>query len=552
MTANPDGTSRDDLPESMDDSSSPEWAYDDHPAIDPRDPASHDPAASLPEPPPLDVDERTGDDHEHGVPDVIELSEHVDPVDNAGPSPEFAEPPAFPGDREPEDLGTTAPFDSAAESGTDSFWDTPTSSAEPVAGPTEDVTTEPEPEPAPKTLGSHGAGLLSGAASRLGLGRLLETREDPGPSSSIPGGERLETDPASHAGMAGGLVRAREGFRGFLDPRLHVPDLVPHRRFAMTAAIVALLFLLANSGGLALIVLSSLVPVLILMTVTQHDVFEKESNLLVAAVGAGGAVAGLALSALGAWIQGDQWFDGGILNFGAGGFSARYGEAAGSAPWLVWLMVGLVIPALAVACIAGIPIALRRWPQFRNEVMDGMILTSSSAAGFAVGASIVYWWPMIGDPGPQDDVSDWTVRILGVAIVRPIVVTLSGALIGAGIWRYMMTSSNSMAILPVIAGVAGILLVALGSIQLQTSGVWAELFWSVLVLAALFLVYRRTLDDAIATDRVALGDSGNRVVCPSCRRVTPVGMYCAYCGARLVDDPVAPGPAPEDVETPAL
>src|SRR5690606_21016452 len=128
--------------------------------------------------------------------------------------------------------------------------------------------------------------------------------------------------------------------------------------------------------------LSAIVPVLILITLTQHDVFEKESNLVVAGVAVVGAVAGIVISALASWIQGEQWFDTGKLNYGAGGFSGRFGETAGSAPIVVWLLGGVLFPLVCVAVIGGAPVAMQRFPQFRNEAMDAVILGGAVAAGY--------------------------------------------------------------------------------------------------------------------------------------------------------------------------
>jgi hypothetical protein len=389
-------------------------------------------------------------------------------------------------------------------------------------------------------------GFISGAASRLNLGRLLETTEHPEPREETGTHiHREPTDPASGAGLGSGVVSARESFRGFLDPSLNIPDIVPHRRFALTAIGVAVLFLLASSGGLALIVLASIAPLLVLMTITQHDVFEKESNLLVAAIAAGGG-AGLIIGGLASWAQDSRWYGTGKLNYGAGGFGGRWAEADGNAPFLAWFFVGLVVPALMIATIAGIPIAMRRWPQFRNEVMDGMILTGATAAGYVIGTNVVYWWPMLDGAGPQGDINEWTIRVIGVVLLRSLVIVLCGAMIGAGVWRYMMAGSDSRSLLPAIAGVLGILLLQFGSVQLQSSDAWAEFLWTVLLVIASFALYRRALDDGMATDRAALGASEERVVCPSCHRVTPKRTFCAYCGHRLSEPVADPEPEPAD------
>ena len=168
------------------------------------------------------------------------------------------------------------------------------------------------------------------------------------------------------------------------------------------------------------------------------------------------------------------------------------------------------------------PIALRRFNTYRNEVMDGAILTGAGAAGFAIGSAIIFWAPIFNHGGPSIDVSDWTLMIIGMAIVRPVVITLAGAMLGAGIWRYMMTPKTSILILPAAGSIGGMILLYLGSLWIQPSGggIWPEALWLVLVGIAVFILYRMVLAAAIDQDRRALGGDGTRLVCPHCHRLT--------------------------------
>ncbi len=516
MSQRPDGNPLDEGRDPEDET----WSFDDsqdlHPAIDPREPTEPVDRHESPEAPPLDIDERDGAGHDPATPEVIELSEHAegergDPTRVA----DAADDASFAGEdhRAEFEAGGDHPSSRAARD----------ENEEPDSAP--DAAGPPESSPTATPL-SRASSRFAGVASKVGLGRLLETSED-----------ESGDDPGEPKGDGSGKSRSASRFvarvRSYVDARLHIFSTTPHRRVLTAGLVLILAALLANSGGLALIILSVIVPILIAITLTQHDVFEKESNFLVTAVGAGGAVVGLLLSSLSSWIHGSQWFDTGVLNFGAAGFGGHFAEPVGNAPFIVWSLVGLVIPALAIAGIAAVPIALRRWPQFRNEVMDGMILTGAAGAGFSIGASIVYWWPMIAEPGPRTNVSDWTLSIIGAALARPAVITLCGAMIGAGIWRYMLTPSASIIVVPAISGTVGYLLLTFGSVQLQPSGTWPEFLWTVLVLAAVFVLYRRVLDGAVMTDRRALGDQQERLVCPSCNKVTPAGAFCARCGKPL-------------------
>ncbi|MDQ3444102.1 MAG: hypothetical protein M3490_10890 [Chloroflexota bacterium] len=524
MSQHPDDLTQGEPPDPDDKTLLSDDVQDLHPAIDPRAAGDTGSSGVHREAPAVDIDEREDASAHHRTPDVIELSDHVDATTGLPASQEIEGNPVetetgqLAADREV--LGDTA-YQLVSPPEVPRA-DDPSTSVEDDSGTREDNPPAPSPS---VTLTPKPPSRFSSAASRLGLGKLLVTTEDSGEG----GGDGANGKTA----LPGSGSRWAEGVRSYLDPRLHMFSTIPHRRVLAAGIVLTLLCLLANSGGLALIVLSALVPILIVIALTQHDVFEKESNLLIGAVGAGGVAVGIVLALLSAWIQSSQWFDTGVLNFGAAGFGGRFADDAGSAPFIVWSLVGLLIPAVSIAGIAGIPIALRRWPQFRNEVMDGMILAGASAAGFAIGASMVYWWPMIAAPGPLTNVSDWTLSIIGVAILRSAVITLCGAMIGAGIWRYMMTPGASVVVLPAAGGVVGYLLLTFGSIQLQAAGNWPEFIWIALLLVAVFVLYRRVLDGAVSTDRQALGNDQGRLVCPSCHKVTPAGAFCARCGKPL-------------------
>ncbi len=486
MTQHPDDRTQGEPTDPEADERWPDDAVDLHPAIDHRD---SEEAGQPPAPPPLDVDDRQGARHSQTAPDVIELAEH-------GPDPgetPIADVDSPEGERVadvdlPADLTSEGPESEQrpAPSGEDDAQDTAVDGqpvqAEPPRGSSEPgervvmftrtneggAPPDGEPDEPSESIPSKASSRLAGVASRLGFGK------DPEGA-----GQDAGVQPSSEPRRSG--ARVADGIRAYLDPRLHMFSTIPHRRVVATGLLLILASLLANSGGVALIVLSAIIPILIVITLTQHDVFEKESNLLIMAVGAAGAVIGIVLSTISAWILSSQWFDTGVLNYGAAGFGGRFADAA----------------------------------------------------GVSIGASIVHWWPMVADSGPQTNVSDWTLSIIGVAILRASVIALCGAMIGAGIWRYMITPTASVIVLPAVSGAVGYVLLTFGSVQLQAAGSWPELLWIAALLVAVFVVYRRVLDQAVETDRRALGSDQGRMVCPSCHKVTPAGAFCARCGQPL-------------------
>jgi hypothetical protein len=323
-----------------------------------------------------------------------------------------------------------------------------------------------------------------------------------------------------------------QAIREFFDPGFGGIDLRWARYTAGGAAVLVIALLLANQAGAALMVASAIIPVLIVILLTAHDLYERESPALLLGLGVAGGVAGILLGSIASWVVSSQWYDGGHLNFGAGGFGGRF--APGNASFLVWFVVGLLIPAATVAGLAAAPLLMRRWPQFANEVMDGMILAGSSAAGLAIGLSSTFWWPMTYGEGPLMDVSEWTLTIAGQVLLRPLVLTLSGALIGAGVWRYMLHPGGSVTLLlPAAAGVFGVMVLALGSLALQPAGIWPEFLLTLFLAVLVFAAYRKSLAGAIEADEKAMGENGERLICPHCHLITPAGDYCGRCGKPL-------------------
>lgn len=316
-----------------------------------------------------------------------------------------------------------------------------------------------------------------------------------------------------------------------------------------TGALLVLFSLLANNGALALIFGAAILPLILLYWCTELDVFEKEPPILVAAFALVGTVIGAVTGWVSSLVVTSSWFEGGVLNYGAAGFGGRFAETAGNAPFIVWLVSGILLPVGALAAIIGGPIAMRQTLSLRNEIMDGLTIAAAMGAGFSLGTAIVFASPMLANGGPVSDASGWTLTVIGVTIIRPAIWTLSGAMLGAAAWMYLRSGRLSGALIPAIAGIAAPLLFTLVSLQLQSNGLWAEILWGILVSILVAFFYRRTLSTAMVQDREVLGNDQSRIVCPNCARITPSGAYCSNCGAD-VSSAQTTGPRAGASETP--
>src|SRR5690606_33814585 len=132
-------------------------------------------------------------------------------------------------------------------------------------------------------------------------------------------------------------------------------------------------------------------------------------------------------------------------------------------------------------------------------------VAAAMGAGFAIGTAAVFVAPMFGQEGPSISPSAWTLTTIGLAILRPLIWTLAGGMIGAGAWRYLFSGSLASAIAPVSLGVAAPLLATLLYIQVSTVGLWAEILVLVVIAAVVAVLYHRTFADAITEDRRVLG-----------------------------------------------
>jgi hypothetical protein len=193
------------------------------------------------------------------------------------------------------------------------------------------------------------------------------------------------------------------------------------------------------------------------------------------------------------------------------------------------------MPLVALAAVIAVPLWMRRIQRFRNEIMDGAILGAITTAGYAIGTTIVFLAPGIGDGLPQASVSDWTLISLAVVFTRPTILVLGGAMLGIAIWRYNREQQLVALVKPAIGSVVFWLLLGLITVQLQPAGVSVEFVFELALTFAAVTLFLQSINQAVEIDRRVLAINGNRMVCPHCHKVTPVGAYCANCGGALTE-----------------
>lgn len=303
---------------------------------------------------------------------------------------------------------------------------------------------------------------------------------------------------------------------------------------AVAGAVLAVLSLLGNNAGLAIIFASLVIPVAALVELSRRDVFEDEPRWASPAMLGWGAAVGIVMAVIASVVAAQWWISGAPLHVGAAGFGGSAAEREGSPGFLVLLFNGIILPSLGVTLAAIGAYGMRRYPVFRNEVMDGVTLGAAAGCGLATGTTVVFVWPIIGGGSVSGGtVADWTATVIGVLVTRPIILGLAVSFVCAGVWHVALTQRSVDLVLPVAIGLGGAIVFVFGDLLVQPSGSRAELFWHVLMAVGLAAAARVIVGRAVAHDRLLRTEAIGRVTCPTCGASTPPGQYCATCGSPL-------------------
>lgn len=248
-------------------------------------------------------------------------------------------------------------------------------------------------------------------------------------------------------------------------------------RITLSLGVVLILFaLLADSGTSALIISASIVPLVLLIRLCEGFGSQNKNTWVQASMMILiGIAVGLPIAWLATRIVVRSWFEGGVINFGATNFGGVAVDTMGIAPILVWLTNGILLPLVVILVVGTAPGGLRMALTMPALEQTGMILSAAVAAGAMIGSAAVFYWPLFDEIAPIMSTSEWTLTILGVAIIRPLVWVSSAAMLGAVVWRYFQTAS-----LPSIAAPASIAIglpfgYSLVSLATGPTGLWTSI-----------------------------------------------------------------------------
>ena len=362
------------------------------------------------------------------------------------------------------------------------------------------------------------------------------TRSEREPSSGRPI-EPAETTSGSEASserrrfrrpsVPGSLSQAGRFGRG-----QRMPD--PRIQIAAVGAVLVLIALLASEAGVAILLAAIVLPIALIVTLDRVDVFDREPALILLGIGTAGSAAGILIGLLNGFFLDEFWDENAVNRIGAVGLAGELVGRLEHPPLAIYALAGVVVPGLSVAAMLAAPVAARRWPAFRNEAMDGVTLGAAAAGGFALGSTLVHLWPLISGDRVEGTVADWTVAVLSIVVFRPVILMTIAALVGLAIWQFDLSRDTRDMIVPLAAGLVGAVGFAIIGLLAEQSGAAVQFLFSLAVAGLLLGAGRFSLKKAIDFDRTQL--VGSRVVCPTCRRVTPAGKFCAFCQSPLPSD----------------
>lgn len=266
-------------------------------------------------------------------------------------------------------------------------------------------------------------------------------------------------------------------------------------------ALLVVVSLLTDNGAAALVFAALIGPAVILFRIFQHTAPHGKASLVTAAaLVVIGFLIGLPFAWLGARMVKGSWFDTGVLNYGAAGYGGSFSAQAGLPPFTVWLVVGLLLPIVAMFAIAGFPVIARFLLRLQVHELSGMFFSAAVTVGFVAAGAIVFYDPLWSHHPPTMPSSQWTLMLLGLGIIRPIVLMLLGAMVGAVAWRYLRTMDPATVVIPASITMSLWLGFSVLSLIAESNGHWAEFILGIVFAVVCGWVYARLLNVASRHD----------------------------------------------------
>ena len=303
-----------------------------------------------------------------------------------------------------------------------------------------------------------------------------------------------------------------------LFPQLPRADMATFRTALVIGLVSIILLAAVGLFPMALIAAALLVPLMMVLYVWDVDVYEDEPLRVIAFTAAWGIASGIAV---GLMIR--------MLPAGGGILTAVSGPQV--------LSRGVLVPLVSGAAMLAGPLVLLPYRKF-NDVLDGATFGATSAAAFTAALVLSQGADFFtGGLRPPGDSLPWIVRLLSLGIATPLIAAgVIGAAAGAFWLRFRapVRDRERLGLVgrPLIATVAGLVLLSASAIGAQLLPLLPALAWQVL-LALVALTWLRAVIHLGLLQEAAEIDIGSSIACPNCGRLTPAHSFCGHCGISM-------------------
>jgi hypothetical protein len=210
------------------------------------------------------------------------------------------------------------------------------------------------------------------------------------------------------------------------------------------------------------------------------------------------------------------------------------------------LIFSLVLPVVAMVVMNVGPIIFARRPAF-DDMIDGLTLGVAAGTAYAMGETLVAFWPVIsaGDSVTQG-ISSWVVIIINLMVVKSLIYGTSAGIAiaafsgrGDGYDGFTPTYLANLAFATIMNIVywLGVHLLAYAQFGQALGLLWGLVVLTVLVIRLRIFLHTGLLEAAVEDaargrrERGAVAEGGS---CPECELpLLPDALFCIVCGQSV-------------------
>jgi RsiW-degrading membrane proteinase PrsW (M82 family) len=293
-------------------------------------------------------------------------------------------------------------------------------------------------------------------------------------------------------------------------------------RWAFAAGMVVLAGLYA--AGLitaALIVAAILIPLLYTMYLYEARVYRDAPIAVTLGTLGGGFLVGVVTT---------------LVLDTVTGAAARPGTEPGAVDLGGVVLAAILLP-IVKEIVKPVPALLLRNRAGFGQSIDGLAFGIAAGLGYAAAETLVHFSAVITGLPAQSERGTWFIPLVSVGILLPLLYGSASGLITSALWQ--RGRAPRLAASAVAMAVGGHIAFVLGGqlIQLAQLVPVAALAWQALVVGALLVAVRVTLDRSLREEATELGLRES--TCRNCGSEITAAGFCTTCGVALAATPNA-------------